>query len=398
MHTKQAVTVPFYIFMMLVILSPLAIDVFLPAIPVMAQALQTELGNVQATVAIFLAAMGIGQILAGPFADKYGRRPLALLGIGLYVIGGIFASVANNIETLWLSRVLQGLGACAVSVTAMSGIRDCYGPERSSTMYSYVNGVICVIPALAPMLGGLLTEFGGWRYNFYLITVIGCLVGALVALKLPETRPEQSATQAKLISWERYCRVLEHPVFRFHTGLIMLSMAIIIGYVTTSTEVLMVKMLQSPFAFSLWFGSNAAINILAAFIAPRFIHKVGKRNALKVAVFACLFSGIGLVLFKQSVNPLAYMLPVYCASVGFCILFGLSGGAALKPFGDNAGTASALMGLFQMTGASVLVGLLQLLPISGSEILAILMALPLFWVAFARWCSPNFEQIQATLK
>ncbi len=376
--------VPFYVFMMLVIMSPLAIDIFLPAIPVIAESLNATLASVQATVAVFLAAMGLGQIVSGPLADKFGRRPLAIGGILIYLIGAITASFAPSVEILLFSRVLQGLGACALSVTAMSGIRDCYGPERSATMYSYVNGVICVIPALAPLLGGFLTEVGGWRYNFYFISAAAVIIGLFIVFKLPETRPADTKSEGKLISRDRYRNILANPVFLYHSGLMMLAMAVIIGYVTTSPAVLMVQMEQTPLAFSYWFGLNAFINIIAAFVAPKCIQYLGKRNALYVAISVCVMSALLLIGLSGVAEPIAFMGPVFCGNVGFCFIFAICGGSALKPFGQEAGTASALMGLFQMTGASVIVGLLQLLPITGTQVLAILMCLPMTWVLVSR--------------
>lgn len=372
--------VPFYVFMMLVVMSPLAIDIFLPAIPLISQSLNASLASVQATVTVFLAAMGLGQIVAGPLADKFGRRPLALGGMAIYLVGGFTASFAPTVEVLLLSRVLQGLGACALSVSAMSGIRDSYGPDRSARMYSYVNGVICVIPALAPLLGGFLTEIGGWRYNFYFITCTAALVGIFILLKLPETRPSNTKSDGKLISRARYRGILAHPAFRYHSGLVMLAMAVIIGYVTISPAVLMVNMKQTPLVFSYWFGANAVINIIAAFLAPKVTDFIGKRAALYVAVLTCVLSAIGLIMFTHINDPFAFMGPVFMGNIGFCFIFAICGGSALKPFGKEAGTASALMGLFQMSGASFIVGVLQLLPISGVQVLGILMCLPMLWV------------------
>ncbi|MBY5992569.1 multidrug effflux MFS transporter [Ferrimonas balearica] len=389
--------VSFPLLVLLVVFSPLAIDIFLPAIPAMAEALSTPLAKVQATVAIFLLAMGLGQLISGPLADRYGRRPMALWGVALYLLGALVSAYANLVEVLWLGRVLQGLGACAVVVAAMSGVRDSYGPERAGTYYSYLNGVICVVPALAPLLGGVLTQWWDWRANFQFMALYALVAGALVAWRLPETRPAGTQTEGALISWARYQPVLAHPVFRYHTGLIMLAMAVIIGYVSIAPVQLMVAMTQSPLAFSLWFGANAAINIAAAFLAPTLVARIGKKRALKLAALLCLSAGAALVALMGWAHPLAFMGPVFVASVGFCLVFAVSGGGALAPFGERAGTASALMGLFQMTGASLLVGLVNLLPLAPVAALAVLMALPMVWMVLARLNRGGHHQVLLAL-
>lgn len=383
--------------MLLVAFSPLAIDIFLPAVPEMATALGAPLPQVQATVAVFLLAMGLGQLLAGPLADRYGRRPLALSGITLYLAGALMAAWANLIEVLWLARLLQGFGACAVVVAAMSGVRDSYGPERAGPIYSYLNGVICVVPALAPLLGGLLAELWDWRATFYFMVAYALFAGLLVAWRLPETRPADTRCDGALVSWGRYQPVLINPVFRYHSGFIMLAMAVIIGYVSLAPVQLMVEMAQSPMAFSLWFGTNAAINIAAAFAAPSIVARIGKRAGLTLAVVLCFIAAMGLLGLSHLTHPLAFMGPVFIASVGFCFIFAISGGSALAPFGERAGTASALMGLFQMTGASLLVGLVNLMPLSPLASLAALMLLPLAWLGLARLNRVGHQQVMAAM-
>ena len=103
---------PFYLFMLMVVFSPLAIDIFLPAIPAMSVALDAEMHSVQALVGIFILSMGAGQLLAGPLADRYGRRPVALAGIAIYIASALMGALAGSVEMLWVSRLLQGLGTC----------------------------------------------------------------------------------------------------------------------------------------------------------------------------------------------------------------------------------------------------------------------------------------------
>jgi MFS transporter, DHA1 family, multidrug resistance protein len=342
---------------LLVLFSPLAIDIYLPAIPQMAERLGAEVTLMQGTITWFLFSMGLGQLLVGPLADRYGRKPIALGGVLLYGLSALAAGFAASLGELMLARVLQGFGACATSVAAFSVVRDSYGPKKSGQMISYLNGAICFIPALAPLLGGWLTAKAGWSANFWFMAGYAVIVGSWLLWRMPETRPEETSSAGPLISWSRYSPVLRSPSFLFNASLCMLSMAVILAYVTAAPVQLMVKLGLDMNGFSYWFTANAALNILACFLAPRFIARVGPRRTLRIGLLVISLSAIALTLVQHIEHPLAMMGPVFFSSIGFAMVLGAAAGMALAPFGHCAGTAAALLGLFQMSGSGALVGI-----------------------------------------
>jgi DHA1 family bicyclomycin/chloramphenicol resistance-like MFS transporter len=342
---------------LLVLFSPLAIDIYLPAIPQMAEQLGAEVTLMQGTITWFLFSMGLGQLLVGPLADRYGRKPIALGGVLLYGLSALAAGFAASLGELMLARVLQGFGACATSVAAFSVVRDSYGPKKSGQMISYLNGAICFIPALAPLLGGWLTAKAGWSANFWFMAGYAVIVGSWLLWRMPETRPEETSSSGPLISWSRYSPVLRSPSFLFNASLCMLAMAVILAYVTAAPVQLMVKLGLDMSGFSYWFTANAALNILACFLAPRFIARVGPRRTLRIGLLVLLLSAIALTLVMHIEHPLAMMGPVFLSSIGFAMILGAAAGMALAPFGHCAGTAAALLGLFQMSGSGALVGI-----------------------------------------
>ncbi|WP_421186356.1 multidrug effflux MFS transporter [Aeromonas hydrophila] len=346
---------------LLVLFSPLAIDIYLPAIPQMAEQLGAEVTLMQGTITWFLFSMGLGQLLVGPLADRYGRKPIALGGVLLYGLSALGAGFAASLGELMLARVLQGFGACATSVAAFSVVRDSYGPKKSGQMISYLNGAICFIPALAPLLGGWLTAKAGWSANFWFMAGYAVIVGSWLLWRMPETRPEETSSSGPLISWSRYSPVLRAPSFLFNATLCMLAMAVILAYVTAAPVQLMVKLGLDMSGFSYWFTANAALNILACFLAPRFIAKVGPRRTLRIGLLVLLLSAIALTLAMHIEHPLAMMGPVFLSSIGFAMILGAAAGMALAPFGHCAGTAAALLGLFQMSGSGALVGFIGVL-------------------------------------
>ncbi|CAJ1837296.1 multidrug effflux MFS transporter [Aeromonas salmonicida] len=342
---------------LLVLFSPLAIDIYLPAIPQMAEQLGAEVTLMQGTITWFLFSMGLGQLLVGPLADRYGRKPIALGGVLLYGLSALAAGFAASLGELMLARVLQGFGACATSVAAFSVVRDSYGPKKSGQMISYLNGAICFIPALAPLLGGWLTAKAGWSANFWFMAGYAAIVGSWLLWRMPETRPGETSSSGPLINWSRYSPVLRAPSFLFNACLCMLAMAVILAYVTAAPVQLMVKLGLDMSGFSYWFTANAALNILACFLAPRFIARVGPRRTLRIGLLVITLSAMALTLVQHIDHPLAMMGPVFFSSIGFAMVLGAAAGMALAPFGHCAGTAAALLGLFQMSGSGALVGI-----------------------------------------
>nr|WP_216617507.1 MULTISPECIES: multidrug effflux MFS transporter [Vibrio] len=356
---------------LLVLFSPLAIDIYLPALPQISQAFHVEHALAQDTITWFLFAMGVGQLFAGPLADKVGRRTVALGGISIYALSALLAWGAQNIEWMLAARLLQGLGACATSVAAFATVRDIFGPQKSGKMISYLNGAICFIPALAPILGSWLTQQFGWRSNFSFMA--GFAMVALVAMFIGMKETNPAPSKEPVFRPSRYMAVLKTPSFIFHASLCMLAMAVILAYVTSAPVVLMENLGLSMNEFTLWFGINAVINIAACMTAPKFMDKYGTHKTLVVGIMTLGLGGIVMLAMVQQQTALAFMLPIFLSSVGFAWVLGAAAGKALAPFGDKAGTAAALLGLFQMSGSGLVVGTVQRLGMEPQVMIAVQM-------------------------
>ncbi|GAA0792869.1 MULTISPECIES: multidrug effflux MFS transporter [Pseudomonadati] len=365
--------------MLMVLLSPLAIDIYLPSMPTMALEYGVSDSQVQSTLVLFLFAMGLGQILIGPLADRFGRRPIALFGIVLYGISSLLGAYAVEFEWLQFARVFQGLAACSTSIVVFSAVRDCYNSKQSVSMYSYLNGAICVVPALAPTLGGLLALQFGWRSTFIFMALYAIVVLFLVGFKFPETRPLNTDISGKLYRWGRYKPVLSDGHFMFYASTCMVAMASILCYVSYSPVWLIGRLGMSELTFSALFGLNAAVNIAACFAAPVLVRRIGNRAGVLVAL-NLMIAAAALEVVMQLVGPqtglaagFAFMLPMMLLCVGFAILLGPATSMALSGFGERAGTATAMLGCIQMSGASILTALIQLTDISAPFAIALLM-------------------------
>ena len=390
--------------MFMVLLSPLAIDIYLPSMPTMALEYGVSNSEVQSTLVLFLFAMGVGQILIGPLADRFGRRPVALFGIVLYGISSLLGAYAVEFELLQVARVFQGLAACSTSIVVFSAVRDCYDRKQSVSIYSYLNGAICVVPALAPTLGGLIALQFGWRSTFIFMAIYAVIVLFIVGFRFPETRPLNTDSAGPLYRWGRYKPVIGDPHFMFYASCCMIAMASILCYVSYSPVWLIGHLGISELIFSGLFGLNALVNVAACFAAPVLIKRIGNRPGVVVALSLMVLAAMVEVVL-QLVGPeqgiaaaIAFMAPMMLLCVGFALLLGPATSMALSAFGERAGTATAMLGCIQMSGASILTALIQLTDIPAPYAIAIVMggfcSVLLAMMAMNRLSHLHQEQLQ----
>lgn len=366
------------VLMLMVVLGPLAIDIYLPAMPVMADQFNVSAREVQLTIILFMFAMGIGQILIGPLADRYGRRPIAIAGILLYIISSLMAVVAQDFSWLQFSRILQGIAVCGSSIAVFSAVRDSFDSKLGAHYYSYLNGAICIIPALAPALGGMLALHFGWRSTFVFMALFAIVVLFVAVFYLPETKPEYTDSSGRLYHWTRYKSILQDPHFIFYAFTCMAGMAAILTYVSYAPDWLIRQLGVSELTFSMLFGLNAVVNIAACFAAPVVMKRYGNRTTVILALF-CLLISVLLLFVTQHFwgndglpGAFNFMLPMMLLCIGFALLLGPATSMALSSFGERAGTATAMLGCIQMSGAALLSGLIQQIGLSAPDAIILL--------------------------
>ncbi|MDQ1760333.1 multidrug effflux MFS transporter [Achromobacter aegrifaciens] len=344
----------------LVTLTPMGIDIYLPSLPVMAQDYGQPVTALQASITLFIFAVGVGQILIGPLADRYGRRPVALGGALAYLLGSALGAAATSLDVFYAARVIQGLGACSASLVAFAAVRDCFSPAVGARVYSYLNGALCTVPALAPMVGGALAVHAGWRSTFVFMVLFALTLAGFLATRFEETRAAPPRQQGPLYSLRRYAPIAASGRFLYFAAFGMAGMAMILVFVSAAPVVLVQQLGYSELGFSAWFGGNAAINIGAFFLAPAFIARYGRHTMVRVGM-AALLAAAAMHLAAWLWLPLSawiFMLPVAVLTVGFSLALGSGLSLALEPFAERAGTAAAVYGLFQMSGSAVIATLL----------------------------------------
>ena len=337
-------------------MGPLAIDMYLPSLPAIAEGLRADPAQAQATVAAFLAGMAVGQPFYGPWSDRIGRRAPLILGAGIFIAASAACALATSVELLLVARFVQALGACAGGVVSRAIIRDRFDHTETARMLSLMMLIMGLAPILAPILGSALLAFGGWQWNFWFMTAFGLAIGAAALLRLRESRSEATAIQAsKENPFQSYAAVLKSPRLVGYALCGALNGATLFTYISTSPGLIMGTYGYSSAVYPWIFGLNA-LGVIGAGQVNRMILRrtTPDQVLLRASVIATAF-GVALTIAavtgiggQWSVLPLLFML---LSSYGFMQGNTMAGALNVDPL--RAGAISALMGTLSFaTGAA----------------------------------------------
>lgn len=361
-------TSPLYIVMLglLSALPPLAIDLGLPAIPALQAGFHTSIGEATRTLTVFLLGFSVGPILFGPLSDRYGRKPVLIFGLGLFSLAAVACAFADQIATLLLLRLVQGIAAGAAAALPAAIVRDVFSGQAALSRQSYVALVNSVAPLVAPLLGAALLGFGSWRLIYACLGAIGFLLLLLGLFGYQESRPRpaqrQSDQNALASAIDAYGQVLRSRPYLLHTALLATSFGTMFAYITGSSAVFIDMLGVSNSAYGALFAVTAAGTIAGAAAGARLARRLGADRMLSGAVIA---SGvISLVLLVVSLSGAGSIAVV----AGCVVLSNMCAGVvmpnathqALAPVGHVAGSAAALLRSMQMlagAAAGALVGL-----------------------------------------
>lgn len=342
-------------------LGPLSTDMYLPSLPAMARDLAVSDPQVQWTLSSYLFGFAAGQIFYGPVADKYGRKPAILFGLGLYTLASAVCAVATSVEMLIAARFLQALGAAGAVVLVRAIVRDLYEGERAGRELLRIGMIMGVVPAVAPVLGGLLEIGFGWRANFWLALLLAGSLLTVVGLLLPETvrekRPEPLSFKAVFASF-RVC--LASPIYRLYVLLASLSYGGLFAFICGSPFVLQKIYGLDPVAFGFSFAFGVLGFITGTIVAQRLGRRLTVDQSIRVGAFLMAGSGLTMVLLVGVGTGYSFeisaSMAVYAAGMG--IVLPQANASAIMPFPERAGAASSLQGLTQMSFAAIVGALL----------------------------------------
>jgi len=334
---------------MLAAFAPLAIDMYLPALPDMATSLGSDSGGAQLTIASYFVGMGLGQLIYGPLTDRFGRRPPLFVGVGLFLVASLACALAQTMPEMVALRFVQALGGCAGMVVARAVVRDVAHLRDPVRLMGRLMLIMGVAPILAPFLGGVLAGWLGWRSIFVFLALFAGVALLLVVVLLPESHPpERRLRQRPGEVIGAYAGLLRDGRFLRPALASGFAIAGMFAYIAGSPAVFMEVHGVAPAEYGIWFGINAAGIIGGSQLSGWLAEKWGREVVLTRTLRAMAAVAAALVLATWLGAPFAVIflcLFVYVAMLGVVLPLGTVLGMA--HFAALAGTASALLGTLQ---------------------------------------------------
>lgn len=355
-------------------LSALVMNVFLPSLPNMAEYFQADYRMMQLSVALFLGASGVLQILIGPMADRSGRRPILLWGLGLFLLATLGCIFAPTAEIFLLFRMLQAVSAVG-TVLSRAAVRDLFSQDRAASMLGYVTMGTAVVPMVGPAIGGALDQWFGWTASFWLMFVLGAMALALTWFDFGETA--QKSGKTLVAQFREYPELLRSPRFWGYSLASGLASGAFFAYLGGAPFVGTVIYNMGAGELGIYFGAPAIGYFLGNFLSGRFSVRFGVN---RMVLTGCLIISCGIGL---SMLVMAAGFGSQHSFFGFMTLVGLGNGmaipnataGALSVRPHLAATAAGLSGAIMLIGGAALSALAGalLVPETGVMMLLLIM-------------------------
>lgn len=348
----------------LVLLYPSGIDMYLVGLPRIAADLSASEAQLHIAFSVYLAGMALSMLIAGRVADKAGRQPVAICGAIIFALASALCANATDSSLFLTGRFIQGIGAGGCYVVAFAILRDTLDDRRRAKVLSLLNGITCIIPVLAPVIGNLIMLKFPWQSLFWVMAAMGVLVCLLSTLVLRETHPGTRADSVTMPA-----PASESLTSRFFISRVLittLSVTAILTYVNISPVLLMEVLHFDRGEYSTIMALTALVSMVVAFSTPFALTLFRQRTLMLFA--QGLFFTAALILASANTHTLTlFGLTLICA--GFSLGFGVTMSQALGPFSLRAGVASSVLGIAQVCGSSLYIWLAAISGLSALNML-----------------------------
>jgi DHA1 family bicyclomycin/chloramphenicol resistance-like MFS transporter len=335
-------------------LQPVTTDLYLPALPALQQHLGASMPQVQLTLTAMLLAFGCSQLVWGPLSDRFGRRPILLTGLCIYVVAALGSVATQSMEALIGWRALQGMAMGACVMCARAVVRDLFSPAAGAQAMSRALTGLGIIACISAPTGSLLSDWLGWRATMGALAAFGACALILVVLRFTEsnTRPNLQALRPAQLA-RNWAQILRHPTFIAFTATITFSYAGLFTFLASSSFTLIQVLGWPKTAYGVMLAAVAAMYIAGTMLCRKLLPRWGVRKSVALAGGLSISGGtlMGLAALLDITSGWAYVLPfcLYQLAHGIHMPCGQSG--SMGPFPQIAGTASALNGFSMMVAA-----------------------------------------------
>lgn len=345
-------------------LGPLSMQIILPVLPVMQDVFLVSAGTVQYVLSLALFTIAFATLVYGPASDRYGRRPVLLVGLIIFLLGSVVSAVAPTIELVIVGRVIQAVGGAAGMVISRAIIRDLYDRDTAARLMAYMITALVVAPMVSPLIGGLLNDAFGWRAVFVFSGVVGLLVLAAAWPRVPESLQPGASAQTFRGMVSGFGVLLRVPAFLGYAGQVGFGMGMFMAFLGAAPFVMIDVLGRPPTEFGLFFILISAGFMAGTFLTARLGQRIGLDRMMRLGSGLAVLFGIAMLVFVLA----GYWSPwtIFLPGMGMAFANGLSmpnaqaGAVSISP--RFAGTASGLLAFLQMlvgAGFAQLAGMVQ---------------------------------------
>jgi len=360
MPTRKALgeTELLWMMAMLMALNAFGIDAILPALDPLAADLQVTGNDRQFVIGVYLLTAGIGSLVPGALADRFGRRPILLGSVAVYIVLSVLSALAPSYDALIAVRAAQGFFAAGIVALPPAIIRDRVGGDKMARMMSLIFVIFLMVPAVAPSIGEAILQFGNWRAIFAVMAGLGVAMGLWVYLRLPESLAPENRQPIHLATiGANMGRALALPSVAGYVIGSALVFGALFGFINSSQQ-LITHTFGAGEIFPIIFGICAGSMALASWSNSRIVERFGARRVSHTAMFAFIIVSACQVIFAfQPEEHLWVFVPLMATNMALLGFIGSNFGAiAMNPFFAIAGAASSAHGFVRMTMAALLGG------------------------------------------
>ncbi|EGR2694642.1 MFS transporter [Vibrio parahaemolyticus] len=354
-----------------VLLYPTAIDLYLVALPQIASDLSASESQLHIAFSIYLAGLASTMIFVGRAADYFGRKPVAMCGAVIFTLASMFAGSAETSDSFLIMRFFQGVGAACCYVVAFAILRDTLDEQKRAKVLSMLNGIICSIPVLAPVVGNLIMIKFPWPVLFAAMAMMGITIGLIACFVLKETLPKKAKRPLLDVSEDTNESLYNH-FFISRVVYTSLGVAAILSYVNTSPMIVMDSIGFTRAEYSIAMALLAMVGMTTSFSVPFALSYFKQTTLMFTAQITTLLSAI--VILAAHLNgdsSTLYMVGFTLISMGFSMGFGVAMSQALSQFSRKAGLASSMLGIGQVSWSALYIWLMATLGVSAVMMLII---------------------------
>lgn len=340
-------------------IQPVTTDLYLPALPALTRDLGANIASAQLTLSALIICFGFGQLVCGPLADRFGRRPVLLAGLSLYTVASVLSAAAPAIGWLVLWRALQGAAMAAAVTCGRSIVRDLYAPHDGARVMSRALTGLGAFAMASPLLGGVLVEYINWHAALTVLAVFGAVALGLVARRFEETVPARNPSATQIAPMLRNWRsVAAHPTFLAWAALSALTYGGLFVMLAGSSFVFIEVLGSSRAGYGAFLLSSSIAYTAGTFLCRRLLLSHGLRGAVAVGGGLSLAGGVSMAALSLLGvhNVWAIAVPQWLYALGHGIHQPCGQAGAVGPFPEKAGTAASLSG-FGMSVSAFLVSM-----------------------------------------